>query len=68
MATDTTYVPLPQYVKLQKYEEMSGISKDAFHGKIKRAQLAEGKHFRRAPDGNIYVDWKAMDQWVEGRG
>ena len=67
MAANPNYIPL-RLVKLKKYEELTGVSQEAFRGKIKRSQVAEGIHYKKAPDGTIWVDWQAMENWVEGDG
>ena len=63
---DNVYqAPLPKWVRLKKYTEMSGITRTAFHQKIGKGQLAEGMHWKKAPDGAIMVNWTEMDNWVE---
>ena len=58
-------VPLPTWLRLKKYAQLQGMTEDAFRGKIKNGTLAEGVHYAKAPDGNLNVNWRAMDDWVE---
>jgi len=57
--------PLPKWIRLKRYAEISGVTKNAFHTKKRKGHLAEGVHWKKAPDGNIMVNWSAMDKWVE---
>lgn len=58
--------PLPvYYVKLALFEQLTGYSPDAVQKKIARGVWREGVHFRRAPDGNILMDLRAYEEWVE---
>jgi hypothetical protein len=68
MANSENVIHLPRYIRLKKYEEISGVTQEAFRGKIKRSQLIQGRHYRKAPDGSIFVDWQEMDSWVESHG
>lgn len=57
--------PLPKWLRLKKYTQLQGMTEDAFRSKIKNGILIEGVHYIKAPDGNINVNWRAMDEWVE---
>ncbi|MEH6580156.1 MAG: hypothetical protein V7731_24140 [Amphritea sp.] len=63
--TDTIPVMLPRWVKASLYSQISGLTTDALNGKRKTGVWAEGLHWRKAPDGNVYFNWRAIDEWVE---
>jgi hypothetical protein len=46
--------------------ELTGYTEKAVRGKIYEGVWVEGKHFRRAPDGNICINLEAYEAWVEG--
>lgn len=57
--------PLPKWLSLRKYHEISGRTSDAMHGKIRQGKIIEGFHWKKDPDGAIMINWSAMDEWVE---
>jgi len=63
--SETYQASLPKWIRLKKYAEISGVTGNAFHIKKNQGHLAEGVHWIKAPDGNIMVNWSAMDKWVE---
>ena len=58
---------LPKWVKISKFTEISGYSVDAVHCKRKKGQWEEGVIWMKAPDGNIMINWREVDNWVEGK-
>jgi hypothetical protein len=46
-------------------EQMNGYSVDAQNNKRKEGVWEEGVHWKKAPDGRILYNWRAIDQWVE---
>jgi hypothetical protein len=46
---------------------MTGYSVKAIQCKIHRGEWEEGKVWRRAPDGRIFIDIAGFERWVEGR-
>lgn len=44
----------------------TGLTPKAIERKIERGDWAEGRHYRRAPDGRIYVDIEGYEKWVAG--
>ncbi len=42
-------------------------SRSAFNKKRSRGVWLEGKHWTRAPDGRVWVNWRAIEKWVEGK-
>jgi hypothetical protein len=55
-----------RFVRIKKFIELTGYTEKAVRGKIHEAVWLEGKHFRRAPDGNICINLEAYDAWVRG--
>lgn len=53
------------YVQLDVFERLTGYSADAVQKKVNRGIWREGVHFRRAPDGHVFMDLRAYHQWVE---
>jgi hypothetical protein len=51
-------------VTIDLASKLTGLSAAAIRGKIRRAQWAQGRHFRKGPDGRIYIDLAAFERWV----
>ena len=57
----------PRYVKLNRFELLTGYTEKAVRRKIEEGIWFEGREFRRAPDGHILVDLLGYEKWVEHR-
>lgn len=57
--------PLPKWVRAKKYAEMSGITERAITHKRTEGVWPEGVIWKKAPDGNIMINWQEADAWVE---
>lgn len=55
-----------RYILATAAEALIGLTARAIETKIGRGQWVEGREFRRAPDGRIYVDLRGFEKWVEG--
>jgi hypothetical protein len=55
------------YIRPTKLEELTGLTAKAVEHFIADGEWAEGVHFRKAPNGRIFVDLRAYHRWVEGR-
>lgn len=55
-----------KFVRISKFVEATGYTSKAVYQKIHTGVWVEGKHYRRAPDGNILVDMEGFEAWVEG--
>jgi hypothetical protein len=53
------------WVKLKKYCEISGDTRDAVHAKRKRGVWIDGVHCRIGPDGKLWINTQAVEEWVE---
>ena len=56
-----------RYVLLPLASIITGYTVKAMQGKIARGDWHEGKVWRRAPDGRIFIDLVGYEKWVEGR-
>ncbi|MEP7242712.1 MAG: excisionase [Gammaproteobacteria bacterium] len=56
-----------RYVLLPVANVMTGYSVKAIQCKIHRGEGEQGKVWRRAPDGRIFVGIAAFERWVERR-
>ena len=57
----------PRYVRLNRFELLTGYTEKAVRRKIEEGIWLEGREFRRAPDGHILVDLLGYEKWVEHR-
>lgn len=56
----------PNYwVTLNKANDIFGYSPEALRGKINRGQLAQGDHWRKAPDGRLLIHVERFNRWLE---
>ena len=55
-----------RFVTLEVAHRLIGLTVAAMRSKIERGQWAEGKEYRRGPDGRIYVDLSGYEKWVQG--
>jgi hypothetical protein len=43
----------------------TGLSEKAIRRKIENGKWIEGREYRRAPDGGIFISMTGYQQWVE---
>ncbi|QEL10837.1 excisionase [Kushneria phosphatilytica] len=55
------------YVRIRRFEELTGYTEEAIRTKINRGVWREGFEYRRAPDGNILISIRGFEEWVESR-
>lgn len=55
-----------KWVLIPVFCSLTGYTDKAVRAKIETGVWAEGKHYRRAPDGRITMDLQAYYRWVEG--
>lgn len=53
------------YVTVPLAAQMTGLTPKAIRRKIEDGKWIEGKQFRRAPDGGIFISIKGFQQWLE---
>jgi hypothetical protein len=54
-------------VRLPLGNVITGYTVKAMQRKIERGDWQEGKVWRRAPDGRIFIDLVGYERWVEDR-
>jgi hypothetical protein len=57
-----------RYVTVRLYSQISGKTEGAIRKKIERGIWLEGQHYRRDPEGCIWINREGVEQWVEGMG
>lgn len=57
-----------RYVTVKLYALISGKTEGAIRKKIERGIWLEGKHYRRDPEGCIWINTVGVESWVEGMG
>ena len=54
-----------QWVLIKRFAEITGYSENAVRHKIKGGIWIEGRVWRKAPDGRIFVNLGEFERWVE---
>lgn len=62
---DIMIVNPPQYVRPLQFERMTGVSVEAQKQKRAKGVWKRDREYRIGPDGNVWVDWRKCDEWVE---
>jgi hypothetical protein len=57
-----------KYVTVKLYALISGKSEGAIRKKIERGIWLEGRHYRRDPEGCIWINTEGVESWLEGTG
>lgn len=57
-----------KWVRIHMLEGINGYTREAARAKIKRGVWRDGVHWKQAPDGNIMVSPKAIDDWIDNDG
>lgn len=53
------------WIKLQKYCELTGDSADAVHARRRKRQWVDGRQCIIGPDGNVWICREEVNRWVE---
>lgn len=53
-----------RFVRLHLAEHCTGYTVKAMERKIERGEWAEGREYRRAPDGHILIDLLGYEKWA----
>lgn len=56
-----------KWVRLNKFCDMSGYTPDAVYAKMQKGVWFESAHWRKAPDGHIFINIDEFEKWVEGQ-
>lgn len=62
--TQAQVAPAP-YVTVPLAAAITGLSEKAIRRKIEDGKWVEGREYRRAPDGGVFISIKGYQQWVE---
>ena len=55
-----------RYCLIRAAAAATGLTEKAIRRKIEEGHWVQNKHYRKAPDGHIFIDMKAFERWVEG--
>ena len=55
------------WVLIRKFVELVGYSDDAVRAKMRRGVWIKDLHWRKAPDGRIFLNIEAIQRWIEGK-
>jgi len=55
-----------KWVTISMLSALSGYSENAIRAKIKKGIWLMNRHWRKAPDGRIFFNPKAIEAWIEG--
>ena len=57
------------YVTIKTFSTVTGLTEKAVRRKIEDGKWIEGREFRRAPDGGVFICLRGYYRWVEsGQG
>lgn len=56
------------YVTIDKCSELMGLSAEAIRQYKKKGQWREKIHWYKAPNGRIFINIKAVNSWITGKG
>lgn len=60
--------PVDDFVTIKVYALISGLTENAVRMKIKAGTWLEGREYKRAPDGSLWIDRHGVHRWIrEGR-
>jgi hypothetical protein len=54
------------WITLEKVSEQSGLTKESLRALKKKGILREKIHWIKAPNGRIFLNVKAVENWVLG--
>lgn len=60
------FINAARFVTVELCSAITGLSKGAVGKRIERGYWIEGRQFRKAADGRIWIDMQAVEKWVQG--
>lgn len=54
-----------QWVLVKRFAEVTGYSENAVRHKVKNGTWVQGRIWRKAPDGRIFLNLTEFERWVE---
>lgn len=61
------WLRLMKWTRLNKYLDLSGDTRDAVYQRRRCGKWLDGIHWRRDPDGNLWINIEAVTAWVNGQ-
>ena len=61
----STVTQLAPYVTIKLAAAQTGLSEKAIRRKIEEGVWLEGREWRRAPDGRLYISLRGYQAWIE---
>ena len=58
------YVKSARIVTVELAAAMMGLSEEAIRKRLQRGIWVEGKQFRKAADGRVWIDTEGIEAWV----
>ena len=55
------------FVTIEKCAELLGLTEEAIRQYKKKGQWREKIHWFKAPNGRIFINIKAVNQWIVGK-
>lgn len=55
------------WVLVKRFAEVTGYSENAVRHKVKSGVWPEGRIWRKAPDGRIFLNLPEFEHWVESK-
>ncbi|HKX40900.1 MAG TPA: excisionase [Burkholderiaceae bacterium] len=60
--------PLAKYITVKLAAAVYGMTEKAIRRRMEEGVWLEGREWRRAPDGRLYVIPRGVDAWIERGG
>ena len=54
------------WITVKKFSEKSGYTKKAIYNKVERGVWSKDKLWKKAPDGRLFINISAFENWVQG--
>lgn len=55
-----------RFVTIEMCAAITGLTRSAINKRMGRGYWIEGRQWRRAEDGRIWIDMQAVEKWVQG--
>ena len=55
-----------RFVTIEMCAAITGLTRSAINKRMGRGYWIEGRQWRRAEDGRIWIDMQAVERWVQG--
>jgi len=63
--TESPFISPMRWIRVATYCKITGDSTDAVHARRRKRQWTDGVHCKIGPDGNLWVNPEAVNQWIE---